>query len=362
MKFLRSIIRFFIEFPYRRFAKACLNMVGQFLHWVIFRCLLPKKWRGVSKRGIYDVIFKSDTPAGKKFDIYLLVAIGINLLLLIIESSPRITGWGSIALRVLGWLFTLAFTLEYYLRIYCLRRPLKYVFSFYGIIDFLSIFPAYLSLFLPATQTLSVLRILRALRIFRILKMQRFIDEGGKLISVLQRSAYRIAIFMLFTFLVSVILGALMYMFENTQNEAFNSIPEGIYWAVVTITTVGYGDITPVTMAGRFISIAVMLLGYSIIAVPSGIIAGEVIQEHKVHKATPVFHDDDYDDTEDAVLSDVEASSDDDTGTDATPPQPAKRCPHCGYEEHDATADYCSRCGTRLSKVDDHSWINDFFA
>ena len=359
MKFLKSLLHFLITIPYRKIGKAIIILLGRFLHWVIFRVLLPKKMRGASKKQIYDIIFKSDTPAGKKFDIYLLIAIGINLVLLIVESSPRIHGWSSIALRVVEWLFTLAFTLEYYLRIYCLRRPLKYVFSFYGIIDFLSIFPAYLSLFFPATQTLSVLRILRALRIFRILKMQRFVSEGRKLINVLQHSAYRIAIFMLFTFLVSVILGALMYMFENTQNEAFNSIPEGIYWAVVTITTVGYGDITPVTMAGRFISIVVMLLGYSIIAVPSGIIASEAIKEHRAKEPSPVFHDDEYDDTEDAVLSSMDTTEEDEA---EAPLPPAKRCPHCGYEERDATAGYCSRCGVRLNKMDEHSWINDFFA
>lgn len=278
---MKKLIAFFQSIPYRRIGQAIINTLAAILHRILFHWLLPKKYRGASKKTIYTVIFKSDTPAGKKFDIYLLVAIGVNLVLLMVESSPHITGWWSISLRVLEWLFTLGFTLEYYLRCYCLKRPLKYVFSFYGIIDFLSIFPAYLSLAFPAMQSLTVLRILRALRIFRILKMQRFLDEGARLIQTLRRSAYRVGIFMMFTFLVAVILGALMYMFENGHSDSFTSIPEGIYWAVVTITTVGYGDVTPVTMAGRFISIVVMLLGYSIIAVPTGIVAGEVVKEHR---------------------------------------------------------------------------------
>jgi len=364
---MKKLFHILLHFQYGKFASTVLQGLGNLLHNLLFRLLLPKSWRSATKKQIYTVIFESKTPAGKKFDIYLLVAIGINLLLLIIETLPYITGWASTILRILEWAFTLAFTFEYYLRIYCLRKPKDYVLSFYGIIDVLSIFPAYLSIFFPATQTLSVLRILRALRIFRILQKKDFIKEGTILIRSLRASAYRIGLFMLFTFLASIILGALMFMFENPYNPAFKSIPEGIYWAVVTITTVGYGDITPVTMAGRFISVVVMLLGYSIIAIPTGIIAGEVAKgkdekkKKKPHEEEqiPTFLDDEFADNEDEVRSTLETDDDDD---DDDMDKPVKRCPQCSHEESDEGAEFCSRCGSRLNKIEDHSWMNDFFA
>lgn len=368
---LHNIILFFCHFPYRRVASKTVHITGNILHNIIFKLLLPKSYRNITKKEIYTIIFKSDTPAGKKFDLWLLVAILLNLALMIIDSSPRITGWVSFALRTLEWLFTIGFTLEYYLRIYCLRKPWKYILSFYGIIDFASIFPAYLSILFPATHTLAVLRILRTLRIFRILKMQRFIHEGSRLLNALRRSAYKIVIFMMFTLITAVILGAVMYMFENEKNPAFGSIPNGIYWAVVTITTVGYGDVTPITHAGRFISIIVMLLGYSIIAVPSGIVTGEIIKENgeakKSHKPKEFLLDDETDDLdqdEDEVLSTLESheGDDDEEESSDSAPEPVKVCPHCGYEESDELASHCSRCGTRLNRIDEHTWLNDFFA
>lgn len=368
---LNSFLQKIQSIPLRRIARNTVVLIGNFLHWIIFHLLLPRRYRKATKTQIFDVIFKSDTPKGKAFDIILLIAIGINLFLMIIDSSPRITGWLSFALQCVEWLFTIGFTLEYYLRIYCLKNPRKYILSFYGIIDFLSIFPAYLSILFPATHTMSVLRILRGLRIFRILKMERFINEGRRLIRSLQRSAYKIAIFMVFTLLTSVILGAIMYMFENGRNEQFSSIPQGIYWAVVTITTVGYGDVTPVTHAGRFISIVVMLLGYSIIAVPTGIVAGETIKEANEARKERKRHREDIDDEEMAVLSTLEVAYDeDDEAEDEASVAPSsaerkevvKRCPHCGFEEIDETATHCRHCGVRLTKIDERSWIDDFFA
>lgn len=267
--------------PYKDIAHSIIRFIGDMLHRTLFTVLLPKRYRSLTKQQIYTIIFKSDTPAGKRFDIWLLILIGANIVTIMLESMAGAAHWFSVTMRVLGWGFTILFTFEYYLRIYCLKRPWKYILSLFGIIDFLSIFPAYLSLLLPAASTLSVLRLMRVLRIFRIFKMQRFIDESRFLINALQRSLVKILIFMLFVFVVAVILGATMYGIEGGINPAISTIPEGIYWAVVTLTTVGYGDIAPVTHTGRFVSLLVMLLGYAIIAVPTGIVAGETIEEYR---------------------------------------------------------------------------------
>ena len=269
------------EIPFQALMMEAIEFVGDILHRALFTVLLPTRYRTLTKQQIFTIIFKSDTPAGKKFDIWLLVLITLNILVIILESLTGPAHWFQVTMRVLGWLFTLLFTFEYYLRIYCLKKPMRYVLSFYGIIDFLSIAPAYLSLFFPALSSLAVLRLMRMLRIFRIFKMQRFLDEGHFLMSAMRRSAVKILIFMLFVFLVAVVLGAVMYGIEGDSNPALSSIPKGVYWAVVTLTTVGYGDVTPVTPLGQSISVIVMLLGYSIIAVPTGIVAGETYYGHR---------------------------------------------------------------------------------
>ncbi|MBO4588364.1 MAG: ion transporter [Bacteroidales bacterium] len=300
----------------RKIAKWFVRVSSRIMHWLTFNILLPRKWKRVPKEDIYKIIFKSDTPAGKKFDIWLLVAIVLNIVLLVVDSMisdnstlteriHRNSSWLWWTMKALEWIFTLAFTIEYYLRVYCLKKPWRYVFSFYGIIDFLSIFPAYLSLIFPATQALSVLRLLRLLRIFRILKIESFVEEGHILMDALKKSVVKILIFMLFVYITAVILGTMMYAVEGGRNEMMTSIPKGIYWAVVTLTTVGYGDITPVTPFGQFLSVIVMILGYSIIAVPTGIVAGETIESHKRHRKKarkikkvldPVTEDDDEED------------------------------------------------------------------
>ena len=258
------------------------------MHRILFDCLLPKKYRDLSKQDIYTIIFRSDTPAGKRFDIWILILIALNIVLMMVDSmlgNTTLTGgaqhkpFSYWLMKVLEWGFTILFTFEFYLRIYCLKNPKKYIFSFYGIIDILSIFPAYLSLFIPGTQALTVFRLLRVLRVFRIFRMRLFINETRFLLNSLRRSVVRILIFMLVVVIAAVILGTLIFAIEGDRNPAISSIPRGIYWAIVTITTVGYGDIAPVTPVGQFISVLVMLLGYSIIAVPTGIIAGETIRE-----------------------------------------------------------------------------------
>lgn len=265
------------------FWSAMAPKVSRFVHFVVFSILLPKRFRSATKRQIYTVIFQADTPAGKQFDVWLLVAILANTLLLMVDSvilNPIVR----IVVSVLEWIFTIAFTVEYYLRLYCLKKPRKYVFSFYGIIDLVSILPAYLSLLFPATHSLMVLRLLRMLRIFRIFHMQRFLYEGHRLMNALRHSLAKILIFMLFVYIMAVILGTIIFMVEDGYNDQITSIPKGIYWAVVTLTTVGYGDVTPVTPVGQFIAIVIMILGYSIIAVPTGIVAGETAAEHRRSK------------------------------------------------------------------------------
>lgn len=353
----RKLYKFFSGLNYRRIGSRIAHAVGNFLHWVIFSVLLPKKHRNITKKEIYRIIFKADTPAGKKFDIWLLILIGANLVLIMLDSFDAVHANMRWIIKGLEWIFTIAFTLEYYLRIYCLQKPWKYILSFYGIIDFLSIFPAYLSLLIPATQTLTVLRVLRTLRIFRIFNMKRFLLESFHLLNAMRRSLTKILIFMLFVFIVAIILGAVIYMFESGKNPAMSSIPTAIYWAVVTITTVGYGDITPVTPMGQFISTIVMLLGYSIIAVPTGIVVGETIHEYKHEEKRES-------DTVPEEFNEYEehsgvASGESQPVADAN--ETVRICTHCGHTETEPGARYCRYCGTLLSKSQPRGWINDFF-
>lgn len=297
---------------WRAVAGGIIGWIGRVMHKVLFEWLMPKKYRGMKKQEIFEIIFKSDTPAGKKFDVWLLVLIVLNIVLLVVDSLTGTTttmtsgahlSASFIVFKVLEWGFTILFTFEYYLRIYCLKHPMKYVMSFWGVVDFISIFPAYLSLLFPATQALTVLRLLRVMRIFRIFHLSRFQNEVFHLLAALRASAIKIMVFMLFVLVAAVILGTLMFSFESEVNPAFENILSGVYWAVVTITTVGYGDIAPVTVGGRFLSVLVMLLGYSIIAVPTGIVAGEVYAESKKpdRKQRLTAAQRDYDDETEAI-------------------------------------------------------------
>lgn len=297
---------------WRGVAGGIIGWIGRVMHKVLFEWLMPKKYRGMKKQEIFEIIFKSDTPAGKKFDVWLLVLIVLNIVLLVVDSLTGTTttmtsgahlSASFIVFKVLEWGFTILFTFEYYLRIYCLKHPMKYVLSFWGVVDFISIFPAYLSLLFPATQALTVLRLLRVMRIFRIFHLSRFQNEVFHLLAALRASAIKIMVFMLFVLVAAVILGTLMFSFESEVNPAFENILSGVYWAVVTITTVGYGDIAPVTVGGRFLAVLVMLLGYSIIAVPTGIVAGEVYAESKKpdRKQRLTAAQRDYDDEAEAI-------------------------------------------------------------
>ena len=260
---------------------------------------------------LHEVIFESNTPAGKTFDICLLISIFTSIAVVMLDSISSFHIRYERIFFMLEWGFTILFSIEYLLRLICIKKPMRYVFSFLGLVDLLAILPMYLSIFLVGAQSLLVFRALRLLRIFRIFKLTHFLSEMSFLREAIKSGAKKISIFMLVVLAIVIILGSIMYIVESDEN-GFTSIPESIYWAIVTITTVGYGDIAPVTPAGKFIASVIMLMGYSIIAVPTGIITTEI-----------------------ALMSRAEKN-----GTES--------CPGCGKEGHDSNAVFCKYCGERL--------------
>ena len=271
-----------------------------------------KNWR----QKIFTIVFEADTPAGRAFDLGLLVLILFSVVLVMAESMPAIEQQYGKILHQAEWFITLIFTVEYILRLVSVKKPLKYATSFYGIIDLLSILPTYFSLLFPHTELLMVIRSLRLMRIFRILKLTRYINESLSIVLAMKASARRILIFLSFVILLSIILGTIAYVAESPYNEGFTSIPQSIYWAIVTITTVGYGDISPVTVVGKLVASIIMLLGYSIIAVPTGIVTVELSKSAKSdHHHT-------------------------------------QACPNCSEGGHDPDANYCKYCGHSL-QLDD---------
>ncbi len=223
---------------------------------------------------IHEIIYGTHTPAGKLFDIILLVAILYSIIIIMLESVQSYDQKYHSFFNVSEWVITILFSIEYILRIISVNQPKKYVFSFYGIVDLLSTLPKYLSFFILDSQFLSVFRALRLLRIFRILKLIRFVGESNNLLRALKNSRSKIFIFIFFVFIISIILGTIMYLVEGHQN-GFESIPKSIYWCIVTLTTVGFGDITPQTPLGQMIATVIMIIGYGIIAVPTGIVTAE---------------------------------------------------------------------------------------
>ncbi len=269
------------------------------------------------KEKIHEIIFEADTPMGKAFDIVLMIFILLSVLVVMLESVDRIANNHHQLFFVLEWIFTIFFTIEYILRLYCTYNPKKYAMSFYGIIDLLAIIPTYLSLLIVGTHYLVVIRALRLLRIFRIFKLVKFLNEGNIIIRALIKSRAKILVFMLFILLMVTILGSIMYLVEAGYNEKFDSIPRSIYWAIVTLTTVGYGDISPSTEFGQFIAAFVMLLGYAVLAVPTGIVSAEMVSEANKEAATS-------------------------TNTQA--------CRYCSQEGHDDDAVHCKYCGELLNE------------
>jgi len=272
------------------------------------------------KEKIHEIIFEADTPVGKAFDIILMIIILMSVLVVMLESVEQLDlKYGQIFF-VLEWIFTIFFTIEYGLRLYCVYRPRKYATSFYGIIDLMAIIPTYLSLVITGSHYLVVIRALRLLRIFRIFKLVKFLREGNTIVKALIASRAKIMVFMLFILLLVTILGSAMYLVEADQNEKFDSIPRSIYWAIVTLTTVGYGDISPATAFGQFLAAFVMLLGYAVIAVPTGIVSAEIIRESNEGKNQSLS-----------------------TNTQS--------CRYCSKEGHDDDALHCKYCGELLNEV-----------
>lgn len=262
------------------------------------------------RRRIYIIIYEADTPAGKAFDVALLLAILLSVGAVMLDSVARISLRFGAELRIVEWGFTLLFTLEYLLRLVSVGRPLRYVFSFFGVVDLLSIIPTYLSLIYAGTETLLVLRSLRLLRVFRVLKLAHYLSEANVLRDGLKASGPKIIVFLGTVLSLAIIMGTLMYLVEGEEN-GFTSIPRSMYWAIVTMTTVGYGDIAPQTVAGQALAAGVMILGYSIIAVPTGIISAEL-------------------------------------GKAALRPVSTRACSECSAEGHDSDAEFCKFCGARL--------------
>ena len=233
------------------------------------------------RRKLYVTIFQSDTPVGKAFDVALLWCIVLSILVVIVESMPSIPPLAKRIFTILEYVFTFFFTLEYLLRLYCYPKPRKYAFSFFGIIDLLSTLPLYLGWVFGPVRYLMVVRTFRLIRVFRVFKLFSFLEEGDLLLRSLILSSRKIMVFFLFMVIMVIAMGTLMFMVEgNVKGTPFTDIPTSIYWAVVTMTTVGYGDIAPVTTIGRMLSAVVMLMGYTILAVPTGIVSAQFVHDH----------------------------------------------------------------------------------
>jgi voltage-gated potassium channel len=265
-----------------------------------------RTWRKV----LHEVIFEADTPAGKWFDVILIISIVLSVIVVMLDSISPIRKAHGEMFYAIEWLFTILFSIEYVLRVISVGRPLRYATSFFGVIDLLAILPTYLSLVIPGSQFLTVIRVLRVLRIFRVLKLVQYLAEAKLLMQALRASHRKITVFLFTVLTLVVILGSFMYLIEGEAN-GFTSIPRSIYWAIVTLTTVGYGDISPKTGLGQALAAIIMIFGYSIIAVPTGIVSVE-ISRIKQEKVT------------------------------------TQSCHHCNAEGHDSDAVFCKYCGAKL--------------
>ena len=262
---------------------------------------------------LFHIIFESDTPGAKAFDIALIAAILLSVAVILLGSIESYAERYGTLFFYLEWTFTLLFSLELILRIYCLERPTLYLKSFYGIVDLIAVLPPWLVLFVPGAHGLVIVRLLRVLRIFRILRLMEFVGEARLLIDALKRSLRQILLFFSAVFMVVTLFAALMYTIESPE-AGFTSIPMSMYWAIVSMTTVGYGDIVPATPLGKSITVVLMLLGYSIIAVPTGVFSAQVIRSIREERYSE------------------------------------EACPGCGHDRHEKRARYCLRCGTWLDE------------
>lgn len=270
----------------------------------------PPSPRASWRDELYRIIFEADTPAGRAFDIALIVLISLSVIAVALESVEGIRARYGALLRGLEWAFTIVFTLEYLVRLVVVPRPLRYATSFFGVVDLVAVLPTYLGLFLPGGQALLTVRGLRILRAFRVLKLANHVQEASVLWTALQAARQKITVFLAVVLTVVVILGSVMYLIEGPEN-GFTSIPRSIYWAIVTVTTVGYGDIAPRTVGGQLVAMVSMIMGYGIIAVPTGIVTVELGRVPRRDVTT-------------------------------------RTCPECLSEGHDRDARFCKACGARL--------------
>jgi voltage-gated potassium channel len=273
----------------------------------------PAPWR----ESLHTIIFGAETPLGRAFDITLIISIIVSVLAVMLGTVASISLEYGELLFYIEWFFTLVFTAEYALRLLTVRRPLRYLFSFFGIVDFLSIIPTYLMFLIPSIKYMLVIRILRLLRVFRILKLSAYMGEANILLSALTKSWRKIMVFLYTILTLVVIFGTLMYAVEGNAS-GFTSIPKSVYWAIVTLTTVGYGDIAPQTALGQLIAATIMIMGYGIIAVPTGIYSAELIKASRPGKVSN------------------------------------NACPACGETGHDEDADFCKYCGHVLNDSIQH--------
>lgn len=258
----------------------------------------------------YTVIFGHETRSGRIFDVALIIAILTSVVVVMLDSVTSLRQSHGVLLRQLEWGFTVLFSIEYILRLWCARRAVSYATSFFGVVDLVAVLPTYLSLFIPGGQALLSIRALRLLRIFRVLKLVEYVIQASILAKALKQSRHKIVVFLLAVMTLAVIVGALMYLIEGPAS-GFTSIPRSVYWAIVTLTTVGYGDIAPQSNLGQILAVMLMILGYGIIAVPTGIVTVELGKVSR-QRATPVV------------------------------------CPSCSFADHGDGARYCQQCGHKL--------------
>lgn len=271
------------------------------------------------KEKLHEIIYEADTPVGKIFDIVLLFTIIASIILVMLESVKSIDSKYHNLLNIAEWIITILFSIEYITRIITVKKPLRYITSFYGIIDLLSTIPKYISLMFGGVHALAALRALRLLRVFRILKLARYLGASNKLVNALKASRAKIFVFLFAVVIVAIILGTIMYLVEGEEN-GFSNIPKSVYWCIVTLTTVGFGDIAPQTPFGQFIASLIMILGYGIIAVPTGIVSAEYAQNSEFKTKEEDLH-----------LN-------------------TQSCPNCSASKHKDNSEYCYRCGKKLHR------------
>lgn len=272
-----------------------------------------KNWKKNWRHKLHEIIYEADTRSGKLFNLILFITIIASIILVMLESVSSFDDKYHDFLNISEWIITILFSLEYITRIASVRNPLKYIFSFYGIIDLLSTIPKYLSFFFVGSHSLVALRALRLMRVFRILKLTRFIGASTNLKRALIASRAKIAVFLSFVLILCIILGTIMYLVESNQNSGFTSIPRSVYWAIVTLTTVGYGDIAPTTAFGQLIASVIMIMGYGIIAIPTGIVSSEITKKNST------------------IATNTQA------------------CPSCMAVSHKDNSEFCYKCGERLN-------------